>query len=63
MSDWNLPPGCTSRDIDRAAGEYEEDCAHCNRTVMANELNEAGLCETCAEEREREEAEDEEEQP
>lgn len=24
MTGWNLPPGCTARDIDEAAGAYDE---------------------------------------
>ncbi len=30
MSGWNLPPGCSTYDIDRAAGVYDEEpvCEH-----------------------------------
>lgn len=28
MTGWNLPPGCTQDDIDRAFGGYEDECEH-----------------------------------
>ncbi len=55
MSNWNLPPGCTGRDIDHAAGDYNADCESCEETFSACDLNADGLCETCVEEKKREE--------
>lgn len=45
-SSWNLPPGCTPRDIDRAAGELTI-CATCGREVYRESLNEDGDCRRC----------------
>lgn len=36
MTGWNLPPGCTDRDIDEAAGAYDEP-----RDEALDELEEA----------------------
>jgi len=43
---WNLPPGCTPRDIDRAMGELCE-CAVCGREAYADTIDSDGLCRTC----------------
>jgi hypothetical protein len=50
MSNYNLPPGCTDADIDRAAGAYEEKCRRCDDPFEARDLNDVGLCDRCAEE-------------
>lgn len=42
----NLPPGCTDRMIDRAAGYYA-DCDNCGREVVADTLDDHGVCPRC----------------
>lgn len=54
---WDLPPGVTNRDIDRAAGAGPECCEECGETFPANEL-EDGLCESCQEEKKKLQNED-----
>jgi hypothetical protein len=44
---FNLPPGCLSSDIDGPDGE----CEGCQGTFPGEDLNEHGLCDSCAEER------------
>ena len=51
MSTYNLPPGVTTADIDRSAGEYSVECQGCDQIKVANTLNEKGLCEACVIER------------
>jgi hypothetical protein len=48
----NLPPGCTDRDISRAAGDYQTNCEACGWVFLAYELNEDGFCEECAKKQE-----------
>jgi predicted Zn-ribbon and HTH transcriptional regulator len=48
MSGWNLPPGCTPSDVDRAAGAYDAECDHCGDVGLAYNLNEDGHCPRCA---------------
>lgn len=50
---YNLPPGCSVRDIDRAAGCYPERCIRCCEEVIAYSLEE-GLCRRCVKEEEME---------
>jgi len=63
MSGWNLPPGCTDADIDRAANGDESDavqCDCCGKMFRPDEItfvpfpNAAGcdtyICERCLEE-------------
>lgn len=42
---WNLPPGVTDADIDRAAGadDYYDECRVCGEPI-----NVAELCDECA---------------
>lgn len=47
MNDFNLPDGCSSRDIDRAAGMDAEGCRQCGGAFCANELDENGRCDEC----------------
>lgn len=45
---YNLPPGCSQRDIDRHAGAYNVECPHCSEVVEACELSEDGTrCPHC----------------
>ena len=60
MSDWNLPDGCSERDVNKAAGDDAEDCQRCNKSFCAYELDENGMCESCAEEKKAEDEEEEE---
>lgn len=57
---WNLPPGCTLRDIDESCGAHNADCLGCDVTYQACELNEDGLCDKCVEAKEQQEKESEE---
>lgn len=43
----NLPPGCTSRDIERQAGDWME-CDWCGTETRVDKLNDDGLCRKCA---------------
>ncbi len=56
MNAFNLPPGVSCSDIDRAAGDFKTECCRCSDVVTAYNLNECGLCSRC----EREEKEDQE---
>jgi hypothetical protein len=40
-SGWNLPPGCTDRDIDEAAGAYDEPPPPTEAEELAEALYEA----------------------
>lgn len=57
---FNLPPDCSVRDIDRAAGAYSADCERCGCWFQACELNDVGLCGGCQREEERPKREEEE---
>lgn len=43
--DFNLPPGCTSKNVDAAAGEYQE-CLNCGKQVRSDKLTN-GICGQC----------------
>lgn len=43
MTGWNLPPGCTARDIDEAAGAYDEQPPPLEADLMAEALCEADV--------------------
>lgn len=50
MQNFNLPPGCTDFDIDRAAG-VTSCCSHCRREVYTDDLveeNDEFMCKRCA---------------
>lgn len=51
----NLPPGCTSRDVDDAADISLRHCICCgHRYHSRNELEEDSLCPRCEEKADRE---------
>lgn len=54
---WNLPPGCTERDIDNRFGDVGR-CAQCDEKFDTDDLDKDWLCEDCAEEIEEEEEEE-----
>lgn len=56
----DLPPGSSIREIDHAAGAYNEPCLGCSDIYQACELNEDGLCEKCVRKEENENQEKEE---
>jgi hypothetical protein len=56
MTGWNLPPGCTPRDIDRAMGAYSR-CEECGREMEVDEDNEEQICARCAYPRDEEDDE------
>lgn len=41
---WNLPPGCTQRDIDRAYGQPDEQCAGCGEDLREEDT---AVCYVC----------------
>jgi hypothetical protein len=45
--DFNLPPGCTGKDVDKAAGDEIVECLNCGKQVLAYKLDEQGLCGQC----------------
>ena len=50
MQNFNLPPGCTDFDIDRAAG-ITTSCRHCWREIYIEDCEEEDgerLCKRCA---------------
>lgn len=59
-SNWNLPPGCTLRDIERACGDgVVPECAYCDGPLkMNNHGDYPRICEACRvnEDREDEQA-------
>jgi hypothetical protein len=46
---WDLPPGCTQRDIDEAAGGNRDICTECGVVLQSEEEWEVGLCMKCQE--------------
>lgn len=46
MAMCNLPPGCTPKDIDRAAGELGH-CKGCGKEFYLDRLDEDGYCKRC----------------
>jgi DNA-directed RNA polymerase subunit RPC12/RpoP len=38
MTGWNLPPGCTDADIDRALGGDDPRCSECGAETQAEDL-------------------------
>lgn len=51
MAGWNLPPGCTDADVDRAMGGAEPRCCACGSEEELEEVWYRGqrlMCSRCA---------------
>ncbi len=47
---WDLPPGCTHKDIEDRFGD-DSYCEDCEEDKSVNDLNDDGVCAECAQRR------------
>jgi uncharacterized OB-fold protein len=48
---FNLPPGCTGKDVDEAAGDFKLKCDECGHWFWTRNP-ERNYCQVCSEEKE-----------